>query len=358
MAPSRITALILGAAALVFNPVFSPERAHAAFQTDTSLAGTMPHPGNMKSDDAPRDEAEFQVASNELSIFNKRAARKQLRSINGFLNSVFSDKPRKVRRSSRNAGSHRLSGPERATLANVNVTPQPSPLTQAKGLRSKLGNLVSLERDYQDYLDSDDPNLAAIQAYIGATLHYERVAGGLTRLEGELTAAREVLTEPLEGISAHDGYAYKVAASEQLVARLAALDAVDISALPVEQGRLLETERLKLKTVLESEDFTAFKTAETAYLDSQVVLATLRGEISDETLSEALIAMADQDLVEEYGDAYVDAAMLDWVKQVLGVGAYDGKIDEIRHEMANGHGAVKPVVPDVSLSEELPPHRI
>jgi len=126
----------------------------------------------------------------------------------------------------------------------------------------------------------------------------------------------------------------------------------------VEQSRLLEAERLTLKTVLDSEDFAAFTTAETAYLDSQEVLATLQGEISDETLSEALIAMADQDLVEEYGDAYVDATMLDWAKQVLGVGDRDGKIDEIRNEMANGQRTVKPVVPDGSRSEVMPPYRL
>jgi|GEM_PF-4394525 len=358
MAPSKLAALILGTAALLVNPVFTPERAHAALQSDTGLAGSKLQQGTISAGDNPPEEAGYQVASNELGIFSKRAAGKQLRSINGFLNSVFSEKPRKVRRSSRPSGGHRLSGPERATLANVTATPQPHPLTQAKNLDAKLGNLVSLERDYHAYLNSDDPNLAAIQAYIGATLHYERVAGGLTRLEEELAAARALVAGPLGGVTAHDGYSYADPASDKFEARLAALDAVDVSALPVEQGRLLQTERLTLKTVLESDDFTVFKTAETAYLDSEEVLATLQGEISDETLAQALIAMADQDLLEEYGDAYIDAAMLDWAKQVLGVGNYDGKIDEIRNEMANGQRTVKPVVPDGVSSEDTPPHRI
>ncbi|MHA7773237.1 hypothetical protein [Roseibium sp. M-1] len=356
MTPSRVALIVLGIAALVFDPVFSPERVHAAIPLGTEVIVSLHEDGTLSSDQDKRNAAEFQVASNDLRLFNKRVARKQMRNLNGFLNSVFSNKPRKIRRSSRNAGSNRLSGPERATLANVSVTPQPSPLTQANNLEARIGNLSSLERDYHAYLNSDDPNLAAIQAFIGATLHYERVTGGLPRLKEELAAARDTLAGLLDAISAHDGYSYEDPTTEMLQTRLTTLEAVEPAALPEAQAGLLETERLTLKAVLESEEFLAFKTAETAYSDSEEILATLEGEISDETFSEALIAMADPALLEEYGDTYVDEAMLAWAKQVLGVGDHEGKIDEIRNEMANGQRTVQPVVPDSPMAEDLPPH--
>ncbi len=45
-------------------------------------------------------------------------------------------------------------------------------------------------------------------------------------------------------------------------------------------------------------------------------------------LVEALMVAANDNRVAQYGDGYVDADLLDWAKQQLGVGDYEGLIDD------------------------------
>ena len=56
--------------------------------------------------------------------------------------------------------------------------------------------------------------------------------------------------------------------------------------------------------------------------------------------------MANENRVREYGDDYVDEEMLDWAKQVLGVGDYDGKIDEIREATETPDDGTDPIDPE------------
>ena len=60
-------------------------------------------------------------------------------------------------------------------------------------------------------------------------------------------------------------------------------------------------------------------------LEQQV--ATDQTATDDDALKQALMAAANKNRIAQYGDDYVDAAMLDWAKQKLGVGDYTGLID-------------------------------
>ena len=56
--------------------------------------------------------------------------------------------------------------------------------------------------------------------------------------------------------------------------------------------------------------------------------------VSDEALEAALLAAANRNRVEQYGDDYIDDEILKWAKNVLGVGDAEGKIDEISDFLA------------------------
>ena len=62
--------------------------------------------------------------------------------------------------------------------------------------------------------------------------------------------------------------------------------------------------------------------------------ATMAG--TDETaLREALLSMANENRVAEYGDDYLDTETMDWAKAVLGVDDAFGKIDEVKDALAD-----------------------
>jgi hypothetical protein len=53
----------------------------------------------------------------------------------------------------------------------------------------------------------------------------------------------------------------------------------------------------------------------------------------DVALKQALLDAANENRVAQYGDDYINDDVLDWSKDVLGVGAADGKIDQVRETL-------------------------
>ena len=51
--------------------------------------------------------------------------------------------------------------------------------------------------------------------------------------------------------------------------------------------------------------------------------------LDDEALEQALLDAANKNRVAQYGDDYVNDDVMDWTKDVLGVGDAVGKIDEV-----------------------------
>ena len=226
------------------------------------------------------------------------------------------------------------------------MTPQASPAGKPKNFNAKLGRLNSLNRNYHAYINSNDPHLAAIQAYINDSLAYERLSADLQGLEQDLLTARTLFDGLLQDVDSYDGFAYEGLTSQQLEDRLAELESLDSAELSDDELTALETERLALETALQSDAYSDFKTAESNYETEKTGLDGLAADVSDEALEEALLAMANENRVREYGDDYVDEEMLDWAKQVLGVGDYDGKIDEIREATETPDDGTDPIDPD------------
>ena len=77
----------------------------------------------------------------------------------------------------------------------------------------------------------------------------------------------------------------------------------------------------------------AFADAEEAAADAQLAADEAAVGTDDEALKQALLDAANQNRVEQYGDDYVDDEMMDWAKDVLGVGDELGKIDEVRESL-------------------------
>jgi hypothetical protein len=228
------------------------------------------------------------------------------------------------------ASSHRLPKAERATLASVSAIPEVSPVSKQKNLNAKLARLNSLKRNYRAYLNSNDPKLASVKEYIEASLAYEQFSEEFAKTEETLAIAKETFNEILKDIVTYDDFSYGDLASEDLETRLADLEETDTSEFTEDQLASIEAEKLALGEALGSEEFNSFKDAEVALQEQQDEFDTLAESVSDESLTQALIDMANDNRVRQYGDEYVDEEMLDWAKQVLGVGDYYGKIDEIR----------------------------
>ncbi|MCV0427077.1 MAG: hypothetical protein K5905_16560 [Roseibium sp.] len=197
-------------------------------------------------------------------------------------------------------------------------------------LNAKLGRLNSLNRNYNAYINSNSPHLASVVAYVEASLNYERLNEDLAKAEKNLVAARTNFFETLSDLAAHDSFAYEDLTADEFEARLSEVDKTDTSDFTEKQLAAYEAERIALSDALASEEFKALRDVETTLAQQQEDVDVLAQDVSDEALSEALVDMANQNRVRQYGDEYVDDEMLNWAKQVLGVGDYYGKIDQIR----------------------------
>lgn len=365
---ARTAILLLGAAALSILPALAPDLPGTTFQVDKAYAkngngngngnsngngngggnagggnGKSGGNGNGNSGNSNRggNSASSKSGGNGFGLFNRGKSKSQTASgngkgVGGFLDSVFGGNGKSTKRQNASRGggnngkSHRLPKAERATLASVAVTPTASPLGKPKNFNAKLGRLNSLKRNYRALINSNSPHLAGIQAYINDTLAYEDGLAGLKALQDSLDEAHGLFAEQLDGIEPYDAYSYDDATAEDLEARLEALNAVDASTLTEEEAEALEAERTALGEALEGDEFTDFKDSEIAYREAEDGLSPLADKVSDEALEDALRDMANENRLREYGDDYVDADMLGWAKEILGVGDYDGKIDEIR----------------------------
>jgi hypothetical protein len=76
--------------------------------------------------------------------------------------------------------------------------------------------------------------------------------------------------------------------------------------------------------------------AETSLDEAELAAETAAVGTDDEALKAALLDAANDNRVAEYGEEnYVDQEMMDWAKDLLGVGDAYGKIDEVRETLAS-----------------------
>ncbi|TYC63336.1 hypothetical protein FMN50_03080 [Rhodobacterales bacterium] len=283
-----------------------------------------------------------------------RTTNDKRKGIGGFLTSVFGDKSARKTSAGKKSGSqrrtvsrtpakakanYRLPKSERATLTAVAIAPVASPALKTGNLNARLGRLNSLKRNYNAYLNSKDPHLASVAAYVQASLAYESSAADLVQSEAALAELKAAFDGIIANITPYDDFAYQGLTTETLQDRLADLQDTDTSAFTEDEMAAYDAEVAALGNALESSEFTSLSDADTALQDQKSELEALSASISDEALADALLEMANENRVREYGDDYVDEPMLEWAKEVLGVGDYQGTIDEIREATQDPDGA-------------------
>ncbi|MDN3718918.1 hypothetical protein QW131_06105 [Roseibium salinum] len=259
-----------------------------------------------------------------------------------------------------------MSKTERATLASVDVTPSVNPVGKEKNLNARLGRLNSLKRNYNAYINSNDPHLASVVDYIGASIEYQKAQEAFDVLAEEFDAARTSLLASLEGIEGFEDLTVDDLSSEELAADIASqIDALEaeLKALgepvapeevvdpaevtdgeevvdPVEeltteeQIAALQAEIDTLNGILESPEFTDYQTIEETYSTAEGELAELEADASRGALQDALESMINN-------DRPVDDEMVDWATEVL-----EGKTQEIREATEETGDETDPLATD------------
>jgi hypothetical protein len=192
-------------------------------------------------------------------------------------------------------------------------------LGREKNLHARLGGLNSLNRNYQAYLNARDPKFAAVQAYVLAAANSELTAAALAEAAAALELAREEFDALVSAIEPHDDFSYATdLTAADLEARLTELDS--------DAATALEGEIEALAAALESPEFGALTETQQAVADLEATLAEQEAATTDEALQEALQLGANP-------NREVDEEMVDWAKDVLGVGDTYGKIDQVREAL-------------------------
>jgi hypothetical protein len=198
----------------------------------------------------------------------------------------------------RGVGKRSLATQQEAALKGKAVpVPALKEEARAKNLHSKLGGLNSLQRNYQAYLNAKDPKFAAIQAYV------------MTAAQSEMTEA-----ELAAAIEAQAALQAEIATLETRMAQL--------QEIPEADRTTDEVAELEALAAALTEAQTALADADQAVADLEATLAEQEAAITDEALTAALQAGANPNQV-------VDQEMVDWAKDVLGVGDAYGKIDQV-----------------------------
>jgi hypothetical protein len=186
--------------------------------------------------------------------------------------------------------------------------PQDEPLVgpKEKNFKARLAGLNSLNRNFRAYLNSQDPRMAGIRDYVVASARLDIVVD-----DADLVA--------YDGSHVYDGHP----TLGELQDRLDALD--DNPVAPGDpQYAAWSAEKAALEDVLDTPEAMTLQKAE----DDAASLGT-----DDPALKQALLDAANKNRVAQYGDGYINDHVMNWAKDLLGVGDAEGKIDEVRQTL-------------------------
>jgi hypothetical protein len=99
----------------------------------------------------------------------------------------------------------------------------------------------------------------------------------------------------------------------------------------------LDAEISGLESILGSSDAAALADAEAAAAEAQAAADEAAIGTDDNALKAALLDAANKNRVAQFGDDYIDDEVMNWAKDVLGVGDDFGKIDEVRQSIEAGN---------------------
>ena len=199
---------------------------------------------------------------------------------------------------------------ELAALPDVALVPEP----KEKSLHARLAGLNSLNRNYHAYLNSKDPRMESIRAFVMASANLDVLGDAEADFQAKLDEANLQAFDNAPGV-------YDDPSLQDLQDRL---DVLENTTVAPEDMEAWQAEVDGLKAVLGSEEAKALSEAE---MQADIV------GTDDEALREALVDAANRNRIAQYGDDYVNDDVMDWAKDVLGVGDRVGKIDEVRETL-------------------------
>jgi hypothetical protein len=199
--------------------------------------------------------------------------------------------------------------------------PVPSEKLKEKNLKARLAGLNSLKRNYHAYLNSQAPRMASIRAFVLASAKLDLANERLTTAQAEF-AARVSAAE----IEPYDG-AVGVYDDPTLADLQDRLDQLEHASVAPEDLDAWQAEKSSLESLLDSAEAEAVGRAEDEA--ERAALGT-----DDQALRQALLDAANKNRVAQYGEEnYVNDDVMNWAKDVLGVGDHFGKIDEVREDL-------------------------
>lgn len=191
---------------------------------------------------------------------------------------------------------------------------------------AKLAGLNSLNRNINGLMNSSDPRLEGIRAFVEAGEDLAIAEANLAAATDALAAAQDLYDDYVDsfGLTPYagdtSGFAYTDTSLGALQDRLDALN--DIVALdPTNTDAAAEAAALDLaiQTISTSSELTTLSLAQTDVDTYTGEVAAGEAATSDDALTAALLVAANDNRVAEYGDDYVDAAMLTWAREQLGM---------------------------------------
>ncbi len=235
--------------------------------------------------------------------------------------------------------------------ASVEV-PGAKPVKQ-KNLNARLAGLNSLNRNYHAYLNSQSPRMALIRDYVLTSAKAELAIEAAATAAEKAAQLQTALDAAAAAIVPFDGSApIADPTADALQARLDELNALEPPVNPTDLAAF-EAEKEALSDALAAADDLA--KAEEELADAQASADTAVEGTGEDDLKEALLAAANPNRVAEYGDDYLNDEVMDWAKDVLGVGDAYGKIDEIKAHLPTETAEVTPVEPEPEVITEPAP---
>lgn len=185
------------------------------------------------------------------------------------------------------------------------------PPSKEKKLHAKLGRLNSLKRNVNAYLNSKSPRFAAVQAFVMASAQYDLALDAVEKAKAAVADAQTQL--------------------DTLNAELDALTGLtpgEIAAMTPEEQAALSDRIAELEAAVAAQE-TAVADAEAAVADAEAKADLAAVGTDDAALEAALLEMSNK----PSADGTIDPEVLDWSKEVLGVGEAVGRIDEVRETL-------------------------
>lgn len=229
--------------------------------------------------------------------------------------------------------------------ASVEV-PAAKPVKE-KNLNARLAGLNSLKRNYHAYLNSQSPRMALVREYVLNSAKADLAAEALAAAAEKAALAQTAFDAAIAAIEPFDGSApIADPTTEALQARLDELNGLEPPIDPSELDAFNGEKQALADAIAAADDLAA---ADQAADDAQATADAAAEGTTEADLREALLAAANPNRVAEYGDDYLNDEVMDWAKDVLGVGEAYGKIDEIKATLPTETAAA----PDPELEPEV-----